>query len=122
MRAVLSLLFVAAILSSPFAEYARCQQSSPDFDKALWLAGVLDSVDAITVGASREQLEKQFRIEGGFHGGPHLTFVYRECPYISVDVDFDHISKRASDDKITFVSRPYLKRHREQRISCDRAR
>lgn len=64
-------------------------------------------------------LEKLFTTEGGIYMQSRRTYVYRDCPYIKVDVEFapagqnqnsrDTITQNSSDT-ITKISKPYIAR------------
>jgi len=92
------------------------QQKLPQIDKdhTEWIASALRSIQAIKVGTPRSDLMKVFTNEGGLEfknaTTSQRTYVYRECPYIKVDVKLA-ISSPDEDmptDKITEISRPYL--------------
>ena len=74
----------------------------------------------IKVGMTREDLLKVFTTEGGLFTDLNRTYVYRECPYIKVDVEFEPAGSPARDadgrvtlveaneDVIKNISKPYL--------------
>lgn len=39
-----------------------------------------------------------------------MTYQYKECEFIKVEVEFDDHSSMASEDKIIRISRPYLEK------------
>lgn len=88
------------------------QQSLPqiDSDHTEWIAGVLKATQGIKVGMSRSDLLKVFTTEGGLSWSSQRTYVYRQCPYIKVDVKFaaSSNSEELPKDKIVEISRPYL--------------
>ena len=59
---------------------------------------------------TRADLMKVFTTEGGLSIASHRTYVYRQCPYIKVDVKFTapSLGEELPTDKIVEVSRPYL--------------
>ena len=59
---------------------------------------------------TRSDLLKVFTTEGGLSQSSQRTYVYRECPYIKMDVKCAASSKSEElpSDKILEVSRPYL--------------
>ncbi len=75
-----------------------------------WVAGVLRTTQTITVGMTRSDLMKIFTTEGGLSTASHRTYVFRQCPFIKVDVKFTVSShgEELPTDKIAEVSRPYL--------------
>ena len=88
------------------------QQSLPqsDSDHTEWIAGVLKVAQGIKVGMTRSDLLKVFTTEGGLSWSSQRTYVYRQCPYIKVDVKFAASSnvEELPKDKIVEISRPYL--------------
>jgi len=77
-------------------------------------------MEQIKVGMTRADLLKVFTTEGGLSTGLQRKFVYRDCPYIKVDVEFEPVGRPARDrngrvtleedrrDIITKISQPYL--------------
>jgi len=69
---------------------------------------------------TRADLLKVFTMEGGLSTGLNRTYVYRECPYIKVAVEFEPVGRPARDaagrltlieagqDVIKKISKPYL--------------
>jgi hypothetical protein len=69
---------------------------------------------------TRAELMKVFTTEGGLSGGLSRTYVYRECLYFKVDVEFKPVGEpaldrggrvaltEAEDDVIMKISKPYL--------------
>ena len=90
----------------------------PAPDTASWLANSLTEIETIHAGMTREDLLKVFRPAGGFSSSNRFkgVFVYRDSPYINIDVEFAHPDEGGASsstpvsplDKITSVSRPYL--------------
>jgi len=97
-----------------FSTVARLgsQQSlqQTDSDHTEWIAGVLKATQSIKVGMTRSDLVKGFTTEGGLSWSTQRTYVYRQCPYIKVDVKFAASSntEELPKDKIVEISRPYL--------------
>ena len=75
-----------------------------------WVASVLRAAQTIKVGMTRSDLMKIFTTEGGLSTASQRTYVYRECPFIKVDVKFTVSShdQELPTDKVAEVSRPYL--------------
>ena len=77
-------------------------------------------MQSIKPGMTREALLKVFTTEGGLSTGLHRTYVYSECPYFKVDVQFQAIGRpdRDGDGRVTLIedrhdiivkiSQPYL--------------
>jgi hypothetical protein len=74
----------------------------------LWIAKVLKQIDAIHPGMPRGELQLRFTTEGGLSTRRQKTYVYRDCPYIKVDVVFSQTGATEAEDKIVSISRPYL--------------
>ncbi len=81
-----------------------------------WVARSLSAIQTIKVGMTRRDLLKLFTVEGGISNRTTRTYVFRECPYIKVDVGFEPVGapqdklKENMEDRITRISRPYLER------------
>ena len=85
-----------------------------------WIANSLKEIQKIKVGMTRADLLKVFTTEGGLSTGLTRTYVYRECLYIKVDVEFEPVGRPArdadgrvtlvesKDDVIRKISKPYL--------------
>jgi len=85
-----------------------------------WIVNSLKEMQTINVGMTRADLLKVFTTEGGVSTGLNRTYVYRECPYIKVDVKFEPVGRPARDaegrvtlvetneDVIKKMSKPYL--------------
>jgi hypothetical protein len=81
-----------------------------DPEHTAWVAGILRATQTIKVGMTRSDLLKVFTTEGGLSTTSQRTYVYRQCPFIKVDVKFTASSRdeELPTDKIVEVSRPYL--------------
>jgi hypothetical protein len=78
------------------------------------IASVLKECQTIKPGMTRAELSRIFETEGGLSTVTHRTYVYRDCPYIKVDVDFTpseptkkSLAERPTDT-ISKISKPYL--------------
>lgn len=107
-RIVLATL-VSLIITPSFA-----QNSAIDREHKQWIASVLRSIQTIKPGMKREQLLKAFTTEGGLSNRQHRTYVYKQCPYVKVSVEFipvgnpdDHLTEMPGDE-IRTISRPFL--------------
>lgn len=76
------------------------------------IKSVLKECQTIQPGMTRTDLLKVFTIEGGLSTASHRTYVYHDCPYVKVDVDFAPSDPKQSAEKptdiITKISKPYL--------------
>jgi hypothetical protein len=89
-------------------------------DHVAWVTEVLNKMQTISPGMTREALYRVFTTEGGMSTGLQCTFVSRDCPYFKVDVEFQSVGRpdRDADGRVTMVedsrdlivkiSRPYL--------------
>lgn len=74
----------------------------------------LRDIRSVKVGMTRKDIEKVLTTEGGISARGARTYVYKNCAYIKVDVQFQAIQhpgeklKEFSDDKIIGMSKPYL--------------
>jgi hypothetical protein len=85
-----------------------------------WIASSLKEMQKIKVGMTRADLLKVFTTEGGLSTSLNRTYVYRDCSYIKVDVEFEPVGRSARDtegrvtlveaneDVIKKISKPYL--------------
>ena len=114
---------VAAIVAwCCLAHGVGAQPSQFDQDAARWIGDALLEIETVKVGMTRGQLLVVFDIEGGIFTGLRRTYVYRRCPIIKVDAEFEAFGRPSRDaegrvtlvesdqDVITKISRPYLAR------------
>ena len=76
------------------------------------IENVLKESQTAKPGMTRAELSKVFSTEGGLSAVTHRTYVYRDCPYIKVDVDFTPSDPKQEAEKptdvVTRISKPYL--------------
>ncbi|HEY7639989.1 MAG TPA: hypothetical protein VH814_09710 [Steroidobacteraceae bacterium] len=114
---------VAAVaVWSCLAHGAEPEPSKFDQDATRWVGDALLEIETVKVGMTRAQLLTVFGMEGGLSSGLRRTYVYRRCPIIKVDFEFDAVGRPSRDaegrvtliesdqDIITKMSRPYLAR------------
>jgi len=83
-------------------------------DKTLMeqVADAMRKCGAIKPGMRRSDLSSDFTTEGGLSTAKHRTYVYRDCPYIKIDLDFGLSDAKQTDERpsdvIEKVSTPYL--------------
>ena len=118
--ALVALAFLVALVISVSALPLRDSQGLPEHTE--WIAKSLREMEKIRVGMTRADLLKVFTTEGGLSTGLNRRYVYRECPYIKVDVEFEPVGRPARDaqgrvtlieadgDVIKGISKPYLER------------
>src|SRR5690242_11716710 len=104
----------AIVLMLTATSLAPTQTTETNEEHAKWIANVMDSIQTIKPGMTREDLLKVFTTEGGLSFRLRRTYVYKECPYIKVTVEFeaaenpnDGLTEMPSD-KIVKVSAPFL--------------
>jgi len=89
---------------------AQSESQQIDQEHIEWISGALNVMQTIKVGMTRADLINVFTTEDGLSTTSQRTYVYRQCPYIKVDVKFaaSRRDEELPSDKITAVSRPYL--------------
>ncbi len=117
------IVFTFAIILCALALIVSAQSlrdSSKSEENTKWISDSLREMKTIEVGKTRADLLKVFTTEGGLSTGLRRTYVYRKCPYIKVDVQFEAVGRPARDadgrvtleesdkDKIKSISKPYL--------------
>jgi len=115
MTLLITILGFAQIQSSYKTETEQTNAQHID-----WIRNSLSKMQAIQVGMTRGQLLQIFTTEGGLSTGLRRAYVFRECPYIKVDVKFSAVGRPERDaegrvtleesnlDIIKEISRPYL--------------
>jgi hypothetical protein len=105
----IALVCIVAVIAIAQSQH---QQSASDIDRehTEWIAVTLRTMQTIKVDMTRSDLMKVFTTEGGLSTISQRTYVYRQCPYIKVDVKFAASSRdeELPTDRIIEVSRPYL--------------
>src|ERR1700676_2149804 len=90
------------------------KQLNRDREHTKWIASVMDSIQTIKPGMTREDLLKVFNTEGGISNRLHRTYVYKACPYIKVTVEFKPVEQQNDSfiemptDRIVRISNPFL--------------
>lgn len=76
------------------------------------VAKVLKECQTIKPGMTRAELSNVFSTEGGLSTSTRRTYVYRDCPYIKVDIHFAPSAPKPDVEKptdiVTKISKPYL--------------
>jgi hypothetical protein len=113
---ILTTLIIGIVLIRPLSKTTG-QTNDHHID---WVKNSLSKIQTIRVGMTRGQLLEVFTTEGGLSTGLQRTFVFRECPYIKVDVKFTAVGRPERDvegrvtleesnlDIIKEISLPYL--------------
>lgn len=109
-------LFMLFLVVSPLS--AQSPQKQPE--QTQWVADSLKAMETVKVGMTRADLLKVFTTEGGLSTVLHRTYVYRQCPLLKVDVEFEPVGRparepggrvtlsEADNDVIKKISKPYL--------------
>ena len=117
-RALFGAALIMGLAAGVFPGVAS-RQTQQD-DRVAWVSRSITRMQTIKPGMTRADLLKEFTTEGGISSGLRRTYVYRECPYFKVDVEFTPVGRPARDsegrvtgredvrDLIKTVSRPYL--------------
>ena len=84
-----------------------------DSEAVRWIAASLTDMQGINVGMTRAEMLKVFMEEGGISNRHWRRYVYRNCGYIKVDVEFAAANNPDShdespEDRITKISQPFL--------------
>lgn len=105
---ILIVIMLSAAVTSAFS------QSSSEVSYTTWVVDSLKRMQSVKVGMSRSDLLEVFKEEGGLSTRTWRRYVYRECPYIKVDVEFEPVEAKEdktteyASDKIVSISNPYL--------------
>ncbi|HSA92808.1 MAG TPA: hypothetical protein VLE48_07340 [Terriglobales bacterium] len=77
------------------------------------IAQALEAAKKLKPGMLRADIEKDFQLDGGVSFRTQGRYLFRKCPYIKIDVNFDlegatETPILSPKDRIASVSRPYL--------------
>jgi len=109
-----------AVTAPPPDGAARAKMPDEAARHTAWIEASLRRMQTVRPGMTRGELLKVFTTEGGLSTGVRRTYVYRDCPYIKVDVEFRPVGRPERDregritleedprDVITRISQPYL--------------
>ena len=111
----LILLFAFGLVTFLSATAAILPSSKSEADDHTeWIAKSLKEIETVKVGMTRSDLLKVFTEEGGLSTRRWRRYVYRECHYIKVDVEFEPVGElenkvsQSPKDKIIRISKPFL--------------
>ena len=115
MRKISLILLAISIVAGFTAGVHSTAQSEVVQTHSEWIAKSLKEMETIKTGMTRADLLKVFREEGGVSTRTQRQYVYRECPYIKVSVQFEPVEKADTTgfpeepgDKIVKISRPFI--------------
>lgn len=113
MKNCVLVLLCCAVGMSQMASSGRCTNQ----ELSEWMSSSLTQIEKIQVGMTRADVQRLFGPDGGLSSQERQTFVFHDCPYIKIDVQFAPIreadgrsARPSSQDTITSISRPYLGR------------
>lgn len=100
------LLFCCAVTLSLLGASGPC--TNPELSQ--WIGSSLAQIETLQVGMTRADVERLFITDGGLSQLDRQTYVFRDCPYIKIDVEFTlmEAGKIRPGDRITVLSKPYL--------------
>jgi hypothetical protein len=111
----LNILAISLVVAG-LTVFARSGAQSHDaMSHSEWIAQSLKEMETIKVGMTRADLLRVFREEGGLSTRTQRRYVYRECLYIKVAVEFEPVETTAvlpenGKDKIVKISQPFIER------------
>ena len=120
MRRIASVITAALFVLVLTISILSAQTPQKSQGQTEWIASSLREMQKIKVGMTRADLLKVFTTEGGLSTGLNRTYVYRDCSYIKVDIEFEAVGRAARDadgrvtpveaneDVIKKISKPYL--------------
>lgn len=107
-----SLLWAAGEKTMPEnkGENNQASESARAREAGNWLGMQLEKIEALKPGQStRAELMKLFFPQGGLSTREKASFVYRSCPAIKIDAEFEVVNKDdEKTDVIKSLSKPYL--------------
>lgn len=110
----LILLFACGLVTFVSAAAILPSSRSAADEHTEWIAKSLKEIETVKVGMTRGDLMKVFTEEGGISTRTSRRYVYRECRYIKVDVEFEPVGEtenklsQSPGDKIIKISKPFL--------------
>ena len=116
MRKISRTLLLSALVLLTFSSTYSSSQSNKAENHTDWIFKSLEQMQTIQVGMSRKDLLKVFKEEGGLSTRTHRKYVYRECLYVKVEVEFEPVEAKEDrsteypSDRIIRISKPFLER------------
>ena len=114
MRKISLMVLAVSLVAGFFVLVQPADRSQDPKTHSEWIAQSLREMETIKVGMTRADLLKVFTEEGGLSTRAQREYVYRECPYIKVAVEFERVGNAEAPfpengkDKIVKISRPFL--------------
>ena len=88
MKRLAGILFLCVLSIGAVAQAESQMNGQMDAEHTAWIVDVLNATQTIKTGMTRSDLMKVFTTEGGLPTTSRRTYVYRQCPYVKVDVRF----------------------------------
>jgi hypothetical protein len=106
------LVLLAFLACLALGQTPSANTSPYDSEHTRWIIASLKEMQTVKVGMNRGELLKVFTTEGGLSTRQQRRYVYRDCPYIKVDVEFASIEDgqqvERPEDRIIKISKPFL--------------
>ena len=116
MKSLISLLAFCLVTFVSTAAILPSSESPGADEHTTWIAKSLKEIETVKVGMTRSDLLRVFQEEGGISTRTSRRYVYRDCKYIKVDVEFEPVGEpenkatQSPRDKIIKISKPFLER------------
>ena len=116
MKSLVVISSISLLMSIIIISARTGQTETETITHSEWVQRSLTAIETIKVGMTRQDLLKLFTVEGGISTRTSRTYVFRECPYIKVNVRFEPVGapqdklKGHDQDRIISISKPYLER------------
>jgi hypothetical protein len=102
-----SLLLLCCVLVN-WPSLVQPQSQGGDCRSCSVVERALRDLQSVKIGMNRRELEKYFVVAGGMTFRDHTSYVYRDCEYLKVDVDFELDAQSGNrfspEDKISAMS------------------
>ena len=113
MKMLISVLAFGLVTFVSVATALPSPESRGTDEHTEWIAKSLKEIESVRVGMTRVDLLKVFNEEGGLSTRTQRRYVYRDCPYIKVDVEFEPVGEldqasESPNDRIIKISKPFL--------------
>ena len=114
MKTLISLIAFGLVTVVSAAAILPASESRGTDEHTEWIVKSLKEIEGVKVGMTRVDLLTVFKEEGGLSTRTSRRYVYRDCPYIKVDVEFEPVGEpenklfESPSDKIIKISKPFL--------------
>jgi hypothetical protein len=111
MSHILKAMLFAAVLLLPLTPSSRPQEAQ-NAPACAMVRQALTAYQQIKVGSTRADVERYFIRDGGAQFRQNTRYVYRQCSYLHLDVDFEEKGEAGTslspEDKVARVSKLYV--------------